>query len=161
MIMKQCPACKRTYADDLLNFCIEDGELLVAPYTDPPAKSLFEDAPPTIVMDSPRITNPYQAPAPLAHQWQQPGPPYAAAGTLDDTMAKASLITGIASIVLICCYGGLWLGIPAIVLGFIGWRRTQEDPSRFGGSGLAVAGIAMGAVSLAVSMLMLLIVMIG
>lgn len=159
--MKQCPVCKRTFDDDLLNFCLEDGELLVGLSTDFPPKGISEDAPPTIVMDSPRITNPYQAPAPLAHQWQQPGPPYAALVSLDDTMAKASLVLGVASVLLICCYGGLWLGIPAIVVGFIGWRRSQEDPSRFGGSGLSAAGIALGAVSLSATLLVLLLLMIG
>src|SRR5215210_1479833 len=28
--MKRCPQCNKTYADDTLNFCLEDGEWLVA-----------------------------------------------------------------------------------------------------------------------------------
>lgn len=30
--MKQCPTCKRTYADDGFTFCLEDGALLSAPF---------------------------------------------------------------------------------------------------------------------------------
>src|SRR5438128_10278734 len=34
--MKQCPACRRTYDDETLNFCLEDGATLLASY-DPQA----------------------------------------------------------------------------------------------------------------------------
>lgn len=30
--MKKCPACNRTYSDETLSFCLEDGSLLSAPY---------------------------------------------------------------------------------------------------------------------------------
>lgn len=30
--MKSCPACNRTYADETLSFCLEDGSILSAPY---------------------------------------------------------------------------------------------------------------------------------
>lgn len=30
--MKKCPACNRTYADETLSFCLEDGSLLSASY---------------------------------------------------------------------------------------------------------------------------------
>jgi hypothetical protein len=36
--MKSCPACNRTYADEELNFCLEDGSILSA--TDEPDKTL-------------------------------------------------------------------------------------------------------------------------
>lgn len=159
--MKQCPRCQRTYADDLLNFCLHDGEMLVDLHTEPSAPGFVDDPPPTMVMDNPRITNPYQAPAPLVQQTRQQWQPARnpqfglGGGTADDTMAKAAMILGIASVVLICCYGGLWLGIPAMVTGFIGWRKVQEDPARFTGSGMAVSGIAMGAVTFLVSLILL------
>ena len=34
--MKKCPACNRTYTDDTLKFCLEDGSSLSAAY-DPQA----------------------------------------------------------------------------------------------------------------------------
>ena len=46
--MKICPTCRRTYEDDGLNFCLEDGSVLNL--TSP-------DAAPTVVMDQPRPTN--------------------------------------------------------------------------------------------------------
>jgi hypothetical protein len=47
--MKICPGCNQTYADENLNFCLNDGELL---------QQFGDDAPPTIMMDSSRTTNP-------------------------------------------------------------------------------------------------------
>jgi hypothetical protein len=40
--MKSCPACNRTYADEELNFCLEDGSILSAP--DEPDKTLLLSA---------------------------------------------------------------------------------------------------------------------
>ena len=51
--MKICPTCRKTYEDDGLNFCLDDGSVLTfAPI----------DAAPTVVMDHPRPTNPTRAP---------------------------------------------------------------------------------------------------
>jgi thioredoxin 1 len=51
--MKRCPTCKRTYADDSITFCLEDGSLLSAPYNaqTTPASSRT-DPPPTEMMHS-------------------------------------------------------------------------------------------------------------
>lgn len=38
--MKSCPACKRTYPDETLAFCLEDGSILSAPY-DPDGTQLI------------------------------------------------------------------------------------------------------------------------
>jgi hypothetical protein len=46
--MKQCPNCKRSYSDDSLVYCLEDGSLLATAY-DPNA---------TQVLPPPRATNP-------------------------------------------------------------------------------------------------------
>ncbi len=48
--MKICPTCRRTYDDDGLNFCLEDGSVLTF--------SSVDSAAPTIVMNQPRPTNP-------------------------------------------------------------------------------------------------------
>lgn len=46
--MKICPTCRRTYEDDGLNFCLEDGSVLTFTSGDTP----------TVVMEQPRPTNP-------------------------------------------------------------------------------------------------------
>ena len=47
--MKTCPNCRRTYDDDGLNFCLDDGSVLTF---------AASDAAPTVVMDYPRPTSP-------------------------------------------------------------------------------------------------------
>lgn len=34
MTLKSCPTCGRSYADQSLSFCLEDGSLLSAPFVD-------------------------------------------------------------------------------------------------------------------------------
>jgi hypothetical protein len=48
MRMKRCPKCNHTYPDDSLNFCLEDGGVLVSP-GDPDATLLSESPPATKV----------------------------------------------------------------------------------------------------------------
>src|SRR5687768_14627417 len=43
--MKTCPICNRTYADETMNFCLDDGATLVDPYDPDKARSL----PPTML----------------------------------------------------------------------------------------------------------------
>lgn len=49
--MKICPRCQKTYSDDNLNFCLEDGSVLsqMSPGQQPPA---------TVMINEPRITQP-------------------------------------------------------------------------------------------------------
>jgi hypothetical protein len=50
--MKQCPSCNRTYTDEALNFCLEDGSPLIA---DSPSASTSNA---TVRYEGPRDTNP-------------------------------------------------------------------------------------------------------
>src|SRR5215203_168964 len=77
LMMKRCPKCGQTYADQNLNFCLNDGELLMLESAsprgpkfadDPLPTSYADDSPPTIMMDSPRATNPTGFPTP--ERWQ-------------------------------------------------------------------------------------------
>ena len=47
--MRVCPKCNESYTDENLNFCLADGELLLETET--------QDAPPTVILDSARVTN--------------------------------------------------------------------------------------------------------
>ena len=53
--MKICPTCRKTYSDEGLNFCLEDGSVLVLS-NEPPPTVMMNQAPPTV--QSPGFTNP-------------------------------------------------------------------------------------------------------
>lgn len=64
--MKQCPLCNRTYSDETLTYCLDDGSVLSTPY-DPQA---------TMIMPAPRVTSPQETdvlPATQASPTGQPG----------------------------------------------------------------------------------------
>jgi hypothetical protein len=153
--MKRCPRCRQTYSDDDLNFCLNDGELLTSFENDPPptifgvADDRLDDSP-TIMLDRPRVTNQANWPPGQPLTGWQPANiagQAVASGSRDQTLPTISLILGILSVVMICCYGCVWLGLPAAIVGFIGMRNAEKDPSRFSGRGLAIAGMVTGIVS--------------
>jgi hypothetical protein len=52
--MKRCPSCQRTYTDDTLRFCLEDGATLLggaSGSSDPLASTLLDSPPPTTGSD--------------------------------------------------------------------------------------------------------------
>lgn len=59
--MKICPRCQKTYTDDNLNFCLEDGSVLAQAAAQPPQ---------TVQMNEPRITQP---PSMSSQPGSQPG----------------------------------------------------------------------------------------
>lgn len=61
------------------------------------------------------------------------------------TLARASLVLGILGLIGI----GPLAGLPAVVLGFVARRRASTDPATHGGKGVAIAGLTIGYVSLA------------
>lgn len=159
--MKQCPRCNQTYTDDQLNFCLEDGELLMAWANEPPPTRYADDSPPTLLMNEARVTNPSNWPASPAAEWQQPqqnlqNQPFrspAFVQSRDQTLPTLALILGILSLPLTCCMGGIWLGLPAAVLGFLGMRNADNDSSRYGGRGMAIAGMVLGVISFLASVI--------
>jgi hypothetical protein len=50
--MKRCPTCQRTYADDSMAFCLEDGSTLFG------ESAAASDLPATLIIPDPRATNP-------------------------------------------------------------------------------------------------------
>lgn len=63
--MKVCPRCQKTYTDDNLNFCLDDGVVL--------QQAGGTEAPPTVFMNQPPATDPRAAiQAPPTMQSQQP-----------------------------------------------------------------------------------------
>lgn len=172
--MKTCPRCGQLYSDPDLNFCLNDGELLtqtqVSPDLGTSSRPFADDAPPTIMMNDPRATNPtgwtggttparYQV-SPPSYQAPQFGMAHVSR-SLDQTLPTVALVLGIFSLIFVCCYGGLWLGIPAAVVGFLGMRNSDRDPTRYGGRGLAIAGMVLGIVTLVISFLLLVLGIAG
>lgn len=170
--MKRCPKCGQQYGDPDLNFCLNDGELLMQ-LADTSFGSTFgreqpsafaDDAPPTVMMNDPRATNPTgwggsSSPVP----WQTQSPVYQPpqpgllhyTRRLDLTLPTVSLVLGISSIIFVCCYGGLWLGLPAAVVGYMGLRNADADPTKYGGRGLAIGGMVIGIITFILSMILI------
>lgn len=165
--MKQCPRCNQTYTDDQLNFCLNDGELLTNLAS--ASTRYADDSPPTIILDQARVTNPANWPASSSTpaQWQPQNlqnQPYGSPQFVqkrDQTLPTIAMILGILSIALICCYGGIWMGLPAAILGFLGMRNADTDPGRYGGRGMAIAGMVLGAVSLLASLVVAVIAIVA
>ena len=163
--MKICPKCSETYADDNLNFCLNDGELL----------QQTDDAPPTMILDAPRVTNEtnwqqYQAPSGEAPaSWQNPAqsvqnPPPGLQNfgqSKDQTLPTVALVLGILSLLVICCYGGFPLGLAAIVTGFLGMKNADANPTRYGGRGMAIAGMVLGVISLISSVVFIFVAILA
>ncbi|HTI71101.1 MAG TPA: DUF4190 domain-containing protein [Candidatus Limnocylindria bacterium] len=56
-----------------------------------------------------------------------------------DTLAVTSLVLGIATFVCGCV-----AGIPAVICGHMARQRVRKDPARYGGAGMALAGLILG-----------------
>lgn len=52
-------------------------------------------------------------------------------------------------------------GIPAIVLGIMAMSKEKNDPARYGGRGMAIGGIATGAVSIVIMIFYFILVIAG
>jgi hypothetical protein len=163
--MKRCLKCGQTYSDDSLNFCLNDGELLIQQTRyEPPPTQFADDTPPTLLMNQPRVTNPIDwAQSSIAHP--QGSPPaianqqygMAAYGMArDQTLPTISLVLGIISIFLVCCAGGILLGLPAAIVGFIAMKNVDSNPEKYSGRGMAIAGMVIGIVTFLASVFILI-----
>lgn len=126
--MKSCPSCRRTYADDSLKFCLEDGSALVSENAD------ASDLAATLIMPNARATSParpetfrpqppqaYAAPPPTA--W----PPVAATPQmLPPSSARQGRGAAITSLI---CAIAAFLSLGFCILG----GATGMDESLIGG----------------------------
>lgn len=160
--MKICPICNQTYTDDNLNFCLNDGGILALQQ---------DNSPPTVRINQTKQTNPnwtgYQPPTYENQQltqnqtWGMQGQNQFAVQGKDQTLPTISLILGILSLVLFCCYGGIPLGLAAVIIGYFGMNNTNNNPMQYGGKGLAIGGMVMGGIALVVSILFLFLGILG
>ena len=95
--MKICPTCRRTYEDDGLNFCLEDGSVLTF---------ASNDAAPTVVMDHPRPTNERPGVAPTQAGWNNPNPPAYTMQPKPKSSKAWMWVIGIFALLALVCGGG-------------------------------------------------------
>lgn len=170
--MKICPVCNQTYTDESLNYCLNDGATL---------NNADNDPPPTIFMDPPRTTNPnyqdfntnFSQPntgfnsnfgQPNQEIYQAPySPPAVSNNAQDQTMPIISLVLGVFGFVSFCCLGFLAfpIGLAAVVTGYLGMKKADENPQKYGGRGMAIAGIILGAIGVVSGLVFLIIAIIS
>jgi len=162
--MKRCPTCNRTFDEEWLGFCTEDGTALIA------SDSMTPEPPPTVQIPTAQVTNPqgqtpfdlpgsYTPQRPVAPVWQPPPPPppLQVSGQKQG-LAVASLVLGIFSITIgWCCSIGLLSAPTAIVLGAVSLMQIKNDPAQNTGKPLSIIGICMGAAYLAFWLIIFLI----
>lgn len=77
----------------------------------------------------------------------------------DQTLPIISLVCGIIS--LMCCWIGFLLGPAALITGYLGKKNADDNPNRYGGSGMAMAGMITGGIGTLISVGYFLLVIIG
>ena len=94
--------------------------------------------------------------------WQPPPPPYSPAinKQASQGLAMASMIVAIVGVVSAGCFGPL-PGIAALIMGLVALSQIKREPDKYGGKPLAIAGVAIGAVSVAFYLLLLLWFLFG
>jgi len=113
--MKICPRCQKTFTDDNLNFCLEDGTTL-----QPMAAAPAPPPPPTVQMNQP-VTNPNQ-PAAGQQAWNTP---QQYGGQPQKKSSKAWIwVLLVLGLVIILCGGGFGL------LAYIGYKSEQANNNR-------------------------------
>lgn len=88
-----------------------------------------------------------------------PGGPGFGPASATNGLAVGALVTGILAIPTTCCcsIGSLPLGIAACVLGGIAMSKIKADPQRYGGKGMALAGLVCGALSILLAIVLLVL----
>ncbi len=156
--MKRCPTCNQEFTDEWLTFCTQDGTSLVeagpAPPEPPPTLWREPPMPPSVSpTEQPTLDMPgrYQPPSPLVISPQPlqggwtPPPPPAYPVVQQQSLAVASLVLGILSVTVgWCCSFGILTAPIAVVLGIISLVQIKNEPTKYGGKNLAIAGVVTG-----------------
>src|SRR6188474_948164 len=106
--MKRCPKCSQVYADETLNFCLEDGEWLVGDQS--------TDEPPTAVLsEEDAATRPW-----VAHTGDSTRPTSSAEYIVGEVKRhKVGVLAGAALLLAILIGGSWWIS---------GRVATKSDP---------------------------------
>lgn len=108
--MKICPTCRRTYTDDGLNFCLDDGSVLTVTAPNPSHEE-------TLVMNQPRPTGQQVQPAPtqpgIQGSWNAPAQPQYSVQPKKSSKTWLWVLGIFAALVLLC--GGGFVGLLALM----------------------------------------------
>ena len=166
--MKRCPTCNRTFDEDWLAFCTDDGTTLIedgpSSRSEPPPTMMAPPMPPSVApSEQPTINlapssassqppsyNPpaYSPPQQMQSGWQPPPPP-SYANQPQQGLAITSMILGLVSITIgWCCSLGLLTAPTAIIMGIISLVQIKNDPVRNTGKPFSIVGIVTGSLYL-------------
>ena len=175
--MKYCTQCNRQFTEVWLSFCPDDGTPLVHELT-PPRDPNWDPniRPPKVETPSEQETQwlPREPPVPggwvapderppmSPGVWQPPPPPYRPPinKQASQGLAMASMIVGIVGLVAAGCFGPL-PGIAALIMGLVALSQIKREPDKYGGKPFAIAGVAIGSVTIAFYLLLLLWFLLG
>ena len=170
--MKYCPQCKRQFSEAWLSFCSDDGTPLVQEMTpaadpnwdpqirEPKVQTLDEEKTQWLPREPPVAGGwiaPDERPPMSPGAWSPPPPPMAIPRTPapNQQLAAASMIVGLAGILLSWCFGPV-PGVVALVLGLVALSQIKKSPEKYGGRGMAIAGIVIGALTVAFYILLII-----
>lgn len=117
--MKICPRCQKTYSDDNLNFCLDDGATLTR------TNAVDNSIPATVLLSQPRPTAPNQ---PFGNQpggpsgWSAPPNQFSMSPPPPKKSKTWLWVVGILGGVILLCGGGL--------TGFVFWAASLENDNR-------------------------------
>ncbi|HVF22508.1 MAG TPA: DUF4190 domain-containing protein [Pyrinomonadaceae bacterium] len=169
--MKYCPQCNRQYTEVWLTFCSDDGSLLIeelSPPVDPNWDPKIREPNVTTASEQETQWLPREAPmppawvapderppmSPMSPAWQPPPPPPRPRSQQSQTLAVASMVTGILGLVLGCL--GPLPGIAAVVLGWMALSQIKKNPYTTSGKPMAIVGVVTGGLTIAVYSLFIL-----
>jgi hypothetical protein len=76
--------------------------------------------------------------------------------------ATAGLVLGIISLTVgLCCCYGLPFNITGLIFSIVALGQINNDPARYGGKGMAITGLVLCMISLAVMVILFLVAAIG
>lgn len=153
--MKRCPVCNATYDDPYLSFCPNDGTPLVRMSPDEAHTVLMSsretDPAATVASNLPPAPQPYGWAHETPAQWTPPPPPaIRGPATQQQTLAVASMILGLVGITFGWICGGPFFALLALVMGIVALFQIKKDPVRYGGKPMALIGLILGALVLAI-----------
>ena len=172
--MKYCPQCKRQFSESWLSFCSDDGTPLVQDLTPPrdpnwdpqirepkvQTQTPDDEATQWLPRDPPVAGGwiaPDERPPMAPGAWQPPPPPVIIPRRTGPAqgLAVASMIVSIAGVFVAGCFGPV-PGIVGLVLGIVALTQIKKAPDKYTGKPFAMAGIILGALTIAFYILLIL-----